>query len=49
VIYVVGAGFAAFWIWCFVRARQIDRARRDYLAAHPEPVAPSTSPEGDLT
>lgn len=41
VIYVVGAGFAAFWIWCFVRARQIDRRRREYLAAA------STPSEGD--
>jgi len=39
VMYVVGAGFAAFWIWCFVRGRQIDRKRRDYLE--------STPPEGD--
>ena len=45
VIYVVGAGFAAFWVWCFVRARQIDRRRREYLAAHSE--ASSTPSEGD--
>ena len=42
IMYLIGAGFAAFWIWCFVRARQIDAKRRDYLAAHPDP-----SPEGD--
>jgi hypothetical protein len=42
IMYVIGAGFAAFWIWCFVRARQIDAKRRDYLATHPDP-----SPEGD--
>jgi hypothetical protein len=48
VMYLVGVGFAAFWIWCFVRGRQIDRARRDYLAAHPETAHPeSTPPEGD--
>jgi hypothetical protein len=47
VMYVVGAGFAAFWIWCFVRGRQIDRARRDYLAAHPEAVPTPTASEGD--
>jgi Protein of unknown function (DUF4233) len=48
VIYVVGAGFAAFWIWCFVRGRQIDRARREYLAAHPESAHPEFTPsEGD--
>ena len=43
VMYVIGAGFAAFWIWCFVKGRQIDRKRREYLADHPD----STSPEGD--
>ncbi len=43
-IYLVGAGFAAFWIWCFVRARQIDRGRREYLAAHPE-AAGTPAPE----
>ncbi|HEU0205287.1 MAG TPA: DUF4233 domain-containing protein [Pseudolysinimonas sp.] len=47
VMYVVGAGFAAFWTWCFVRGRQIDRARRAHLAAHPEAVPPLTAPEGD--
>jgi len=47
VMYVVGAGFAAFWIWCFVRGRQIDRKRREFLAAHPETTAPAIAPEGD--
>jgi hypothetical protein len=47
VMYVVGVGFAAFWVWCFVRARQIDARRREYLAAHPEQVAPSTEVEGE--
>ena len=48
VMYVIGAGFAAFWIWCFVRGRQIDRKRREYLVAHPEAGRPeSTPPEGD--
>ena len=35
IMYVIGAGFAAFWIWCFVRARQIDAKRRDYLESTP--------------
>ena len=39
IMYVIGAGFAAFWVWCFVRGRQIDGKRRDYLE--------STPPEGD--
>jgi hypothetical protein len=51
VMYVVGVGFAAFWIWCFVRARQIDSKRREFLAAHPElaePIAgPPAATEGD--
>lgn len=47
VMYVVGVGFAAFWTWCLVRGRQIDRARRDYLAAHPEADDHSSTPEGD--
>jgi hypothetical protein len=40
VMYVVGAGFTAFYVWCFVRGRQIDARRRDFLA-------PSPTPEGD--
>ncbi len=40
VMYLVGAGFAAFYIWCFVRGRQIDARRRAFLAS-------STTPEGD--
>jgi hypothetical protein len=44
VMYVVGAGFAALWIWCFVRGRQIDRKRREFLAAHPETATPVTAP-----
>ncbi|MEO6532480.1 MAG: DUF4233 domain-containing protein [Pseudolysinimonas sp.] len=39
VMYVVGAGFAAFWLWCLVRGRQIDRKRREYFE--------TTTPEGD--
>jgi len=49
VMYVVGAGFAAFWTWCLARGRQIDRKRAAYLAAHPEAAQSSTAdkPEGD--
>jgi hypothetical protein len=46
VMYVVGAGFAAFFTWCFVRGRQIDRKRAEYLAAHPE-AAESNPSEGE--
>ncbi|HWH25891.1 MAG TPA: DUF4233 domain-containing protein [Pseudolysinimonas sp.] len=30
-MYVVGAGFLALWIFCFVRGRAIDRAKLAYL------------------
>lgn len=40
VMYVVGVGFTAFYVWCFVRGRQIDARRRDFLASTP-------TPEGD--
>jgi hypothetical protein len=26
-MYVIGAGFAALWIWCLVRARRIEESR----------------------
>ena len=47
VMYVVGVGFAAFWTWCFVRGRQIDARRRNYLLAHPDENEPSATPEGE--
>lgn len=28
-MYIVGVVFATFWIWCLVRARRIERSRRD--------------------
>jgi hypothetical protein len=28
-MFVIGAVFAAMWIWCLVRARRIERLRRD--------------------
>jgi hypothetical protein len=34
VMYVIGAGFAALWLYCFLRSRQIERQRR--LAAESE-------------
>lgn len=32
-MFAIGAGFAAIWIYCFVRGRQIDRSRADVLEA----------------
>ena len=37
VMWFVGAGFAALWVFCFVKGRQLDRAKAEYLAAHPSP------------
>lgn len=33
VMYVIAAVFAAIWIFCFVKGRQLDAAKRAYLAA----------------
>lgn len=30
VMYVIGAGFAAIWIYCFVKGRQIDHQRTSH-------------------
>jgi hypothetical protein len=34
VMYLIGAGFSALWLYCFLRSRQIERQRR--LAAESE-------------
>jgi hypothetical protein len=44
VMWFVGAGFAALWVFCFVKGRQLDRAKAEYLAAHPAPAADAASP-----
>ncbi len=54
VMWFVGAGFAALWVFCFLKGRQLDRAKAAYLAAHPadaptpdagtEPSAPHPAP-----
>jgi hypothetical protein len=46
VMWFVGAGFAGLWVFCFVKGRQLDRAKAAYLAAHPGPdsgAGPSAS------
>jgi Na+/melibiose symporter-like transporter len=43
VMWFVGAGFAALWVFCFVKGRQLDRAKAEYLAAHPFPEAADPS------
>ncbi|MDP9027502.1 MAG: DUF4233 domain-containing protein [Actinomycetota bacterium] len=54
VMYVVGAGFATFYVWCFVRGRQIDARRRGFFASSTTPLvepvettAMPPTPEGD--
>ena len=41
VMWFVGAGFAALWTFCFVKGRQLDRAKADYLSS-----SPSAEPDG---
>jgi len=33
-MFFVGAGFAAIWIYCFVKGRQIDKAQAEILSKH---------------
>ncbi len=48
VMWFVGTGFAALWVFCFVKGRQLDRAKAEYLEEHPQPETqpsdPSTHP-----
>ena len=34
-MWVIGLGFAAIWIYCFVKGRQLDRAKAEYLSSLP--------------
>ncbi|TBN57050.1 DUF4233 domain-containing protein [Glaciihabitans arcticus] len=34
-MYVIGLGFLALWIFCFVRGRQIDAQKAEYLRNNP--------------
>ena len=36
IMYFIGAGFAGLWTFCFIKGRQLDRAKAAYFAAHPE-------------
>lgn len=55
-MFLVGAGFAAMWIYCYVRGRQIDRQKLAWRAAEAQAeaesasatsVTPATPTEGD--
>tara|TARA_R110000868_G_scaffold411756_2_gene709104 strand:+ start:11815 stop:12273 length:459 start_codon:yes stop_codon:yes gene_type:complete len=45
VLFALGAVFAGIWLWAFLRARAIEKARAEYLATHPE----FPTSEGDPT
>lgn len=55
-MFLVGAGFAAMWVYCYVRGRQIDRQKLAWRAAEAQAEAetasapsatPATPTEGD--
>lgn len=35
VMYFIGLGFAAIWVFCFVKGRQLDRAKARFDSQHP--------------
>lgn len=37
IMFALGAAFAGMWLWAYLRARQIERARAEHLANHPAP------------
>ena len=39
IMFFIGAGFAGLFIFCFVKGRQLDRAKADYRSTHPEEFA----------
>lgn len=48
-MFLVGAAFTALWVYCFVRGRQIDKAKAAWLAERDASGTPTTDPatEGD--
>ena len=42
-MFLVGAGFAAMWVYCYVRGRQIDAQKRAWLAAEAQAEAQAES------
>lgn len=41
IMFFVGAIFVGIWIYCFVKGRQLDRAKAQFLAEHPEFTTPT--------
>ena len=46
IMFLIGAGFAVLWVWCFLRARDIDRQRAAFEAEFVDPARdqPSNQP-----
>jgi hypothetical protein len=40
VMFFVAAIFVGLWIFCFVKGRQLDRAKAEYRSTHPEETTP---------
>lgn len=40
-MFVIGAGFAGIWIFCFLKGRQLDRAKAQFIAQ--QPTSPGAS------
>lgn len=36
IMFFIGGGFVAIWIYCFVKGRQLDRAKAAFLANSPQ-------------
>jgi hypothetical protein len=41
-MFLIGAGFAIFWTWCFVRGASLDRAKAHAVATAPSPPQKET-------
>lgn len=42
IMYFIGLGFAAIWVFCFVKGRQLDRAKAQYDSQHPDTTLEET-------
>ncbi|QEO09725.1 DUF4233 domain-containing protein [Protaetiibacter larvae] len=43
-MFLVGAGFAAMWVYCYLRGRQIDTQKAAWLAAHRQTETETDTP-----
>lgn len=44
IMFFIGAGFAGLFVFCFIKGRQLDRAKAAYRAAHPVADHPEETP-----